>query len=103
MLTLHSEFWWTNAVDTNQYGKPGRAARQWGDDTLEGDLDEETLLKNRQNQTVDTAVHKYRDEDYYKTRDFDIASIQTPLLSIANWVSIKLTLLATILVSNGDS
>ncbi|KAH7133840.1 Alpha/Beta hydrolase protein [Dactylonectria macrodidyma] len=91
------KFWWTNAVDTNQYGKPGRAARQWGDDTLEGDLDEATLLKNRRDQTVDTVVHKYRDEDYYKTRDFDIASIQTPLLSVANWGGILLHLRGNVL------
>lgn len=66
---------------------PGRAARKWGDDTLEGDLDPETLAKNRQNQTLDTATYKYMDEDYYKTRNFELSEIKVPLLSVANWVS----------------
>jgi hypothetical protein len=81
-------FWWNNGVQPNQYGMPGRKARQWGDDTLEGDLDEATLVKNRRDQTQDTAVHKFMDEEYYKTRNFDLESIETPLLSVANWVRV---------------
>ncbi|KAE8307053.1 Alpha/Beta hydrolase protein [Aspergillus transmontanensis] len=86
------DFWWKNAVQPNQYGMPGRAARQWGDDTLEGDLDQDTLASNRRDQTKDTAVHKFMDEDYYQTRNFDLASIQVPLLSVANWGGILLHL-----------
>ena len=71
----------------NQYGKSGRADRKWGDDTVDGDLDEETLLQTRRDQTVDTAVHKFRDEEYYFTRDYDPSTIEVPLLSVANWVS----------------
>ncbi|KAF5987859.1 acyl esterase [Fusarium coicis] len=81
----HGDFWWNNGGSPNQYGKPGRSARSWGEDTLEGDLDEETLLKNRRDQTVDTAVNKFRDEEYYRTRDFDVEAIEVPLLSVANW------------------
>jgi hypothetical protein len=66
---------------------PGRTARNWGVDSLEGDLDEETLEKNRRNQTLDTATHKFRDEEYYRSRDFEPESIETPLLSVANWVN----------------
>lgn len=66
---------------------PGRAARKWGQDTLEGDLDEETLKRNRRNQTLDTVKYKFRDEEYYRTRDFNPEDIETPLLSVANWVS----------------
>ncbi|KAH6652285.1 Alpha/Beta hydrolase protein [Truncatella angustata] len=91
------DFWWSNGVAPNQYGKPGRAARKWGDDTLEGDLDEDTLLKNRKDQTLDTAVHKFRDEDYYQTRDFDVEAIETPLLSVANWGGILLHLRGNVL------
>jgi hypothetical protein len=80
------DFWWRNGVQPNQYGMPGRSARNWGQDTLEGDLDEETLTKSRRNQTLDTVSHKFRDEGYYKTRDFEPRDIQTPLLSVANWV-----------------
>ncbi|KAH6961793.1 cytochrome P450 [Ilyonectria sp. MPI-CAGE-AT-0026] len=91
------KFWWTNGVGPNQYGKPGRAARKWGEDTLEGDLDEKVLFKNRRDQTLDTAVHKFRDEDYYKTRDFDVGAIETPLLSVANWGGILLHLRGNVL------
>ncbi|KAE9574240.1 hypothetical protein CGMCC3_g9671 [Colletotrichum fructicola] len=79
------KFWWENGVSPNQYGKPGRAARNWGDDTVDGDLDEHTLRQNRRDQTVDTAAHRFRDEEYYRTRDFDVEAIETPLLSVANW------------------
>lgn len=81
------DFWWKNAIQPNQYGKPGRASRQWGDDTLEGDLDEQTLFSNRRDQTKDSAAHRFMDEDYYNTRNFDLSSIEVPLLSVANWVS----------------
>ncbi|CAJ0547390.1 Ff.00g041440.m01.CDS01 [Fusarium sp. VM40] len=91
------DFWWNNGVSPNQYGKPGRAARKWGEDTLEGDLDEEALLKNRRDQTLDTAVHKFRDEEYYRTRDFDVEAIEVPLLSVANWGGILLHLRGNVL------
>ncbi|KAM0541720.1 hypothetical protein ACHAPJ_013125 [Fusarium lateritium] len=91
------DFWWNNGVSPNQYGKPGRGARKWGEDTLEGDLEEETLRKNRRDQTEDTAVHKFRDEEYYRTRDFDVEAIQVPLLSVANWGGILLHLRGNVL------
>jgi predicted acyl esterase len=78
--------WWNNQVVTNQYGRPGRAAAGWGEDTLEGDLPEDVLIKNRQDQTIDTAKFRYLDEDYYASKDFDLADIKVPLLSVANWV-----------------
>ncbi|KAH8430247.1 uncharacterized protein LDX57_007916 [Aspergillus melleus] len=86
------DFWWHNGVQPNQYGMPGRAARKWGDDTLEGDLTEEELVKNRRNQTLDTAEHRFMDEDYYQSRTFDLANIEVPLLSVANWGGILLHL-----------
>ncbi|KAK4936722.1 hypothetical protein LTR10_022446 [Elasticomyces elasticus] len=86
------DFWWKNGVQPNQYGMPGRAARKWGQDTLEGDLDGATLEKNRRNQTLDTATHKFRDEEYYRTRDFNLEDIKIPLLSVANWGGILLHL-----------
>ena len=66
------DFWWHNAVQPNQRGMPGRSARKWGDDILEDVLGPDTLARNRHNQTLDTATHKYMDEEY---------------LSVANWVS----------------
>ncbi|KAK5059698.1 hypothetical protein LTR84_009581 [Exophiala bonariae] len=91
------DFWWKNGVQPNQYGMPGRAARKWGRDTIEGDLDKATLEQNRRNQTLDTVTHKFRDEDYYKTRDYSPEDITTPLLSVANWGGILLHLRGNVL------
>ncbi|KAK0640534.1 hypothetical protein DIS24_g9271 [Lasiodiplodia hormozganensis] len=85
-------FWWNNGVIKNQYGRPGRAAVGWGYDTLEGDLSEDVLARNRQDQTVDTANHKFRDEDYYAEKEFKLEDIKVPVLSVANWGGILLHL-----------
>lgn len=81
------EWWWDRQVVSNQYGLPGRAAKNWGSDTLEGSLPEEVLEFHRNDQPRDTAAHKFRDEDYYKTKDFNLSDIEVPVLSVANWVS----------------
>lgn len=85
-------YWWNRQVITNQYGRPGRNAANWGPDTIEGDLSEEELERNRQDQTIDTAKHKYLDEIYYATKDFSLSDITVPLLSVANWGGILLHL-----------
>jgi len=79
-------WWWNRQVVSNQYGLPGRAARNWGRDTLEGNLSDEELRLNREDQALDTATHRFRDEDYYVTKDFKLKDIEVPLLSVANWV-----------------
>ncbi|KAI0131924.1 Alpha/Beta hydrolase protein [Xylariales sp. AK1849] len=84
--------WWNRQVITNQYGLAGKVARNWGDDTLEGDLSPDVLLQNRRNQTIDTAAHVYRDEEYFVSKDFNLEDIQVPLLSVANWGGISLHL-----------
>lgn len=86
------KFWWDRQVITNQYGRPGRAARNWGPDTIEGDLSEEELAKNRQDQNIDNAAHRYRDETYYASKEYDMADIEVPLLSVGNWGGILLHL-----------
>ncbi|KAB8221946.1 Alpha/Beta hydrolase protein [Aspergillus novoparasiticus] len=86
------KFWWNRQVITNQYGRPGRAARNWGPDTLEGDLSEEELLANRNDQTIDNATHKFRDEPYYASKEYNMEDIKVPLLSVANWGGILLHL-----------
>ncbi|KAI7579056.1 alpha/beta-hydrolase, partial [Hortaea werneckii] len=85
-------FWWNRQVVSNQYGRPGRSAANWGPDTLEGDLPEEELVRNRQDQTIDNVKNHYRDEDYYASKEFDLADIKVPLLSVANWGGILLHL-----------
>jgi hypothetical protein len=79
-------WWWNRQVVSNQYGLSGRAARNWGPDTLEGVLSDEELSAARQTQPKDTAASKFRDDEYYRSKDFNLADIEVPLLSVANWV-----------------
>ncbi|KAH6692563.1 X-Pro dipeptidyl-peptidase protein [Plectosphaerella plurivora] len=85
-------FWWNRQVITNQYGRPGRNARNWGPDTLEGDLSEEELAAARNDQTVDNSANRFRDDAYYASKEYDLADIEVPLLSVANWGGILLHL-----------
>ncbi|KAI1046501.1 hypothetical protein LB505_011782 [Fusarium chuoi] len=86
------KFWWNRQVITNQYGRPGRKARNWGPDTIEGDLPEEELEANRQDQTIDNQVNRFRDEAYYASKEYDMGDIEVPLLSVGNWGGILLHL-----------
>ena len=86
------KFWWDRQVITNQYGRPGRAARNWGPDTIEGDLSEEELAANRCDQTQDNELNRFRDEPYYASKEYSMSDIQVPLLSVANWGGICLHL-----------
>ncbi|KAF2500891.1 alpha/beta-hydrolase [Lophium mytilinum] len=86
------KFWWDRQVVSNQYGGGGRAARKWGPDTIEGDLPEAELVSNRQDQTKDNAMFKYRDDPYYASKEYSMSDIQVPLLSVANWGGICLHL-----------
>lgn len=86
------KFWWNRQVITNQYGRPGRAASKWGEDTIEGDLSEDILASNRQDQNEDNAVNKFRNDEYYASKEFNLADIEVPLLSVANWGGILLHL-----------
>ncbi|KAF2113752.1 X-Pro dipeptidyl-peptidase protein [Lophiotrema nucula] len=86
------KFWWNRQVITNQYGKPGRSASNWGPDTIDGDLSDEEREKNRQDQTIDTTKYRFRDEEYYASKEYDMADIEVPLLSVGNWGGILLHL-----------
>ena len=86
------KFWWNRQVITNQYGRPGRKARNWGPDTIEGDLDEATLEANRNDQTLDNANSQFRDQPYYASKEYNLDDIKVPLLSVANWGGILLHL-----------
>lgn len=85
-------FWWNRQVVSNQYGRPGRKAANWGPDTIEGDLGPEELEQNRQDQTVDNVRNKFRDDEYYASKEFNLADVKVPLLSVANWGGILLHL-----------
>lgn len=62
------------------------------EDTIEGDLPDEVLKANRRDQTDDNEAHKYRDDEYYASKEFNLADIEVPLLSVANWGGILLHL-----------
>lgn len=85
-------FWWNRQVISNQYGRPGRKAANWGPDTIEGDLSEEEREGQRRDQTTDNVTNRFRDDEYYASKDFNLADIKVPLLSVANWGGILLHL-----------
>lgn len=95
------KFWWNRQVLVNQYGKPGRSALTFPldgpgargqEDTIEGDLSNDTLQLNRRDQTHDNEANKFRDDAYYASKEFNLEDIEVPLLSVANWGGIHLHL-----------
>jgi len=87
-------FWWDRQVVVNQYGRPGRSAETYHsaaagaggqEDTLEGDLPPEVLAANRRDQTADNAANRFRDDDYYASKEYRLEDIEVPVLSVANW------------------
>ncbi|KFY35733.1 hypothetical protein V494_05668 [Pseudogymnoascus sp. VKM F-4513 (FW-928)] len=86
------KFWWNRQVVTNQYGKPGRAASKWGEDTVEGDLPEDVLVQNRNDQNIDNEKNRFLDDTYYASKEFNLEDIEVPVLSVANWGGILLHL-----------
>jgi putative CocE/NonD family hydrolase len=85
-------FWWNRQVVSNQYGKPDRTAANWSPDTLKVDLSDEEREKNRQDQTIDNEKYRFRDEGYYSRKDFNLADIKVPVLSVVSWGGILLHL-----------
>ncbi|KAJ5588335.1 hypothetical protein N7537_011013 [Penicillium hordei] len=69
-------------VAPNQYGLPGRAARNWGPDTVEGDLSSEELNANR----YEAVLHeqRYRDDKSLSSLNFNLEDVTVPVLSVAN-------------------
>ncbi|KAK4172071.1 putative acyl esterase [Triangularia setosa] len=86
------EWWWDNQVVGNQYGRRSRR----GDDTVDEDGEEmrgeEELEKNRRDQRVDNRVNRFRDEEYYAEKEYDLGDVEVPLLSVGNWGGILLHL-----------
>lgn len=94
-------FWWNRQVLVNQYGLPGRSKLEFTagkpgargqEDTIEGDLPEQALVANRQDQTIDNEANKYLDDKYYSSKEYKLEDIEVPLLSVANWGGILLHL-----------
>lgn len=94
-------FWWNRQVLVNQYGKAGRSKLQFPpdgpgargqEDTIEGDLPDEVLVANRRDQTKDNEENRFRDDEYYASKEYRLEDIEVPLLSVANWGGILLHL-----------
>jgi predicted acyl esterase len=100
------KFWWNRQVVANQYGRPldepiiqvkdiagdGPMRPKTAPESLEGNLSEEERAQNRQDQTIDNQKYRFRDEEYYASKEYDMGDIEVPLLSVANWGGILLHL-----------
>ncbi|OHE91894.1 X-Pro dipeptidyl-peptidase C-terminal non-catalytic domain-containing protein [Colletotrichum orchidophilum] len=94
-------FWWNRQVLVNQYGRKDRSKLDFPpdgpgargqEDTIEGDLPEDVLVANRQDQTKDNESNRFRDDDYYASKEYKLEDIEVPVLSVANWGGILLHL-----------
>ncbi|KAK3685682.1 X-Pro dipeptidyl-peptidase C-terminal non-catalytic domain-containing protein [Podospora appendiculata] len=99
-------FWWNRQVLVNQYGRAGRSkltfppdgpGARGQEDTLEGDLSDEDLVANRRDQTKDNEANRFRDDDYYSSKEYRLEDIEVPVLSVANWGGILLHLRGNVL------
>ncbi|KAJ3524040.1 hypothetical protein NM208_g12206 [Fusarium decemcellulare] len=100
------KFWWNRQVVANQYGRPrdeeivldaktggqGPKRPKSSPESLEGNLSPEERAQNRQDQTIDNRLYRFRDEEYYASKEYDMGDIEVPLLSVANWGGILLHL-----------
>ncbi|KAH7002602.1 X-Pro dipeptidyl-peptidase protein [Ilyonectria destructans] len=84
--------WFHRQVAPNQYGLPGRAARNWCPDSIDGDLDEDDLATNRVTDPAQLHQHRYRDDPPFTEATFNFEDIKVPILSVANWGGIMLHL-----------
>ena len=87
--------WYSRQVAPNQYGLPGRAARNWGPDTVEGDLSIEELNANRS----ELVLHeqRYRDDKSLASLNFNLEDVTVPVLTVANLGGILLHLRGNVL------
>ncbi len=100
------KFWWNRQVVANQYGRPldepilkvkdiagdGPMRPKSAPESLEGNLSEEERAQNRQDQTIDNQKYRFRDDEYYASKEYDMGDIDVPLLSVGNWGGILLHL-----------
>ncbi|KAF4975252.1 hypothetical protein FDECE_18590, partial [Fusarium decemcellulare] len=80
------KFWWNRQVVANQYGRPrdeeivldaktggqGPKRPKSSPESLEGNLSPEERAQNRQDQTVDNRLYRFRDEEYYASKEYDM-------------------------------
>ncbi|KAK9778473.1 putative Xaa-Pro dipeptidyl-peptidase C-terminal domain-containing protein [Seiridium cardinale] len=86
------QVWYSRQIAPNQYGLPGRAARNWGPDTVDGDLTEEELKANRATHPDEYHQLKFRDDQFFARTHFNLEDVRVPVLSVASWGGIFLYL-----------
>jgi predicted acyl esterase len=84
-------FWWRR-VGSNQYGRSEGLDGEVPPIPPERVLTPEELAKNRREQPRDNQVYRYRDEEYYASKEYTMSDIEVPLLSVGNWGGIGLHL-----------
>lgn len=77
-------FWWNRHVITNQYGHPERTAAYWSEDTIKGNLSENKLHQQIQDQNAENTENKFLDNNYYASKIFQLEDIDIPILSVAS-------------------
>jgi hypothetical protein len=80
------QWWWNNSLRGNQYGYPTPEEKPGRPPTIEGKLSPEELEANRTVAPDAVVVHKFVDDEYNGPRVYDVKDVETPLLSVANWV-----------------
>lgn len=77
--------WWKKQIEPNEYGRSGRAKRGWCPDTIEGDLSEAEITRTHKHLLEEPRASRFRDSHCYNSREYDLADVKVPVLSVANW------------------
>ncbi|KAJ4176152.1 hypothetical protein NW767_015546, partial [Fusarium falciforme] len=86
------QVWFERQIASNQYGLPGKAARNWGPDTIEGDLTDIELARNKTTLLEEVLQRRYRDDPFFTAVHYNLEDVKVPILSVANWGGIMLHL-----------
>lgn len=78
------DVWWARQVKANQYGRGGKASREWGPDTIEGTLSEEELSLTIVDTPQEVTKVRYADDPMFARMNINYDDITVPLLSVAN-------------------
>ncbi|KAJ5775817.1 uncharacterized protein N7511_000828 [Penicillium nucicola] len=89
------DMWFNRQVGPNQFGLPGRAARNWGPDTVDGDLSTDDLRANRHK--VDRNELRFRDSEEQAAVNINLQDVNVPVLSVANLGGLLLHLRGNVL------
>uniref|UniRef100_A0A8H7N1P9 Xaa-Pro dipeptidyl-peptidase C-terminal domain-containing protein n=1 Tax=Bionectria ochroleuca TaxID=29856 RepID=A0A8H7N1P9_BIOOC len=83
---------WDRQIGPSQYGLPGKEARGWGDDPIDGLLSDEELSRNSTRLTDFARVNRFADGERFAAVNLNLEDIKVPVLSVANWGGLLLHL-----------